>query len=72
MQTTRYATHIHPTQASGDTRVLTIRLRVQFTTTTPGASIHLADLLLQAGTIATGWIPHVTEMPWIAGITARG
>lgn len=50
-----------------DGRPLTIRIRVA---ATPGAgrAIVVADVLLQAGGVASGWVPHVTEMPWMAGV----
>ncbi len=51
-------------------RILTIRVRIQVAIPTghPEAAVDVADLLLQAGSIATGWVPHVTEMPWTAGV----
>ena len=51
----------------GGQPVLTIRLRIQVKAPV-GGTVQIADVLLQAGTIATGWVPQVTEMPWISGV----
>lgn len=32
-------------------------------------SATISDVMLQPGGSQTGWLPHVTEMPWSAGIT---
>ena len=57
---------IAPTvQASGsDTsrKVKSIRVRVAMTNTT--GDLYLADLMLQSGSIATGWVGHVSEIPF--------
>ena len=57
---------IAPTvQASGsDTsrRVKSIRVRVTMTNTT--GDLYLTDLMLQSGSIATGWVGHVSEIPF--------
>lgn len=59
------AIEIRPEDSSGK-RILTMRVRV--TATPPsGATLRLTDVLLQAGTVTTGWVAHVTEMPWMAG-----
>ena len=56
---------IAPTiQASGsDTsrRVKSIRVRVTVTNAT--GDLYLTDLMLQSGSIATGWTGHVSEIP---------
>ena len=52
-------------QASGsDTsrRVKSIRVRVTVTNAT--GDIYLTDLMLQSGSIATGWTGHVSEIPF--------
>lgn len=49
-------------------RPVTIRMRVTCTPPTPASRIRVADLLLQPGNTATGWVAHVTEMPWLAGV----
>ena len=57
---------IAPTvQASGlDTsrKVKSIRVRVAMTNTT--GDLYLTDLMLQSGSIATGWVGHVSEIPF--------
>ena len=57
---------IAPTiQASGsDTsrRVKSIRVRVTVTNAT--GELYLTDLMLQSGSIATGWTGHVSEIPF--------
>ena len=57
---------IAPTvQASGsDTsrREKSIRVRVTMTNTT--GDLYLTDLMLQSGSIATGWVGHVSEIPF--------
>ena len=57
---------IAPTvQASGsDTsrKVKSIRVRVTMTNTT--GDLYLTDLMLQSGSIATGWTGHVSEIPF--------
>lgn len=61
------AVHVRPTQTTSGRRPLTIRIRLS-AAAPPPAGITVADVLLQAGGTATGWVPHVTEMPWIAGV----
>jgi len=54
------------TQASGsDTsrRVKSIRVRVTMTNAT--GDLYLADLMLQSGSIATGWTGHVSEIQFV-------
>ena len=57
---------IAPTvQASGsDTsrKVKSIRVRVTITNAT--GNLYLTDLMLQSGSIATGWVGHVSEFPF--------
>jgi hypothetical protein len=50
-------------------QVLTIRLTLAINGVPTGANVNINDILLQAGDTATGWTPHVTELPWTAGIT---
>lgn len=60
----RKATQFRP-ESQG--RPVTIRVRLQ-ATTPAGARLVVADVLLQAGSTATGWVPNVTEMPWTTGV----
>lgn len=53
-------------------KVRTIRVRVRITMPGSGARMRIADVQLQAGTVATGWSPHVTELPWSQGVVSGG
>lgn len=44
----------------GRLRSITIRLVIQNST----GEVFFTDLMLQAGTIATGWVGHVCEIQW--------
>ncbi|USH44769.1 hypothetical protein SEA_JUANYO_19 [Microbacterium phage Juanyo] len=46
----------------------TLSIKVSVQTTDP--NVKVTDLILQAGTVGTGWVPNVTEMPWTAGVTS--
>ena len=35
---------------------------------TAGADVSVTDMMLQPGGAVSGWLPHVTELPWSAGI----
>jgi hypothetical protein len=50
-------------------RILTVKARFVVSGIPPGARVVLADLLWQAGSTKTLWVPHVTEMPWAAGVS---
>lgn len=41
-------------------RAITVRLFVQDCT----GAFYITDLLLQAGTVGTGWVGHVCEIKW--------
>lgn len=43
-------------------------IRVNISTTDP--DVKITDLILQAGTTGTGWVPNVTEMPWTTGVVS--
>ncbi|QBZ73250.1 hypothetical protein SEA_THERESITA_20 [Microbacterium phage Theresita] len=47
-------------------QTLTIKVKV----TTPSADVKVTDLILQAGTVGTGWVPNITEMPWTTGVVS--
>lgn len=49
-------------------RVLTIRLRIAAAGVPAGAGVQVTDVMLQPGGIASGWMAHATERPWVAGI----
>lgn len=46
-----------------------IRLRVKVRNLPADASVSISDLMLQPGGAVSGWLPHTTEMPWVAGIS---
>lgn len=60
---------IRPT---GGKKLLTVRVRVTARAVPAGANVDVADTLLQAGSTVTGWVPHVTELPWTSGVTSGG
>lgn len=45
-------------------------LTIKVSVTTEDAGVEVTDLILQAGTVGTGWVPNVTEMPWTAGVVS--
>ncbi|WNN95813.1 hypothetical protein SEA_CHIKPIC_19 [Microbacterium phage ChikPic] len=47
-------------------QTLTIKVKV----TTASGNVKVTDLILQAGTTGTGWLPNVTEMPWTTGVVS--
>lgn len=49
-------------------RVARVTLRVEISD--PAAAVDVTDVMLQPGGAASGWLPHVTEMPWSAGVTS--
>lgn len=46
----------------------TVTITVKVVTEDP--EVEVTDLILQSGTVGTGWVPNVTEMPWTAGVTS--
>lgn len=46
-----------------------IRLRMTVKNIPVGARADVTDLMLQPGGSVSGWLPHVTELPWSSGIT---
>lgn len=51
-------------------RVAKIKVRVTVKALPASAEVVVTDVMLQPGAAASGWIPHVSELPWSAGITA--
>ncbi len=47
-------------KGSGTLRSITVRLCVTDCTGT----VYFTDIMLQAGSIATGWVGHVSEIQW--------
>lgn len=52
-----------------DGRPALIKLRVSVDNVPSDGEVDIADVMLQPGGSRTGWLPHVTEMPWSAGVT---
>jgi hypothetical protein len=40
------------------------KIRVRVCVTDCTGTIHITDMLLQGGSIATGWVGHVSEIKW--------
>lgn len=32
------------------------------------AEVRVTDMMVQPGKVVTGWVPHVTEIPWSSGV----
>lgn len=48
-------------------RVARMTLRLE---ATDADGLELTDVMLQPGGSVSGWLPHVTELPWSSGTTA--
>lgn len=46
----------------GSARLRSITVRLCFTDCT--GTVYFTDLMLQAGSVATGWVGHVCEIRW--------
>lgn len=44
---------------------LTLRLEIK-----DPVGVKVTDVQLQPGAAASGWLPHVTELPWSAGVSS--
>lgn len=51
------------------TKPKTIKLRMTVQGIPVGAMADVTDLMLQPGSSVSGWLPHVTELPWSSGLT---
>mgnify|MGYP003592647200 CR=1 FL=1 len=47
-------------------QTLTIKVKV----ITTSGDVKVTDLILQPGTVGTGWVANVTEMPWVTGVVS--
>lgn len=47
-----------------------IKIRLIASGVPTNAEVVVTDLMLQPGGGVSGWMPHVTELPWSAGISA--
>lgn len=55
-------THVAQAVSPQNGRVKKIRVRVCVTNCT--GTIYITDMFLQGGSIATGWVGHVSEIQW--------
>ena len=51
-------------------RVATIKLRLMVRGLPTDVTVTVTDLMLQPGGSQSGWQPHITELPWSAGVSA--
>ncbi|WP_417556250.1 hypothetical protein [Microbacterium sp.] len=48
-------------------RVARVKLHIE--AANPGDGVLVTDVMLQPGGASSGWLPHVTEMPWSGGVS---
>lgn len=53
----------------GTKKVAKMTLRVQVRGMPSDGSVEVTDLMFQPGGSSSGWMPHVTELPWSAGVS---
>jgi hypothetical protein len=58
------ASFSHVAQAVSPQNGHVSKIRVRVCVTDCTGTIHITDMLLQGGSIATGWIGHVSEIQW--------
>lgn len=46
-----------------------IKLRIKSSGAPASANVEITDVMFQPGASVSGWLPHVTEMPWVSGVT---
>lgn len=54
---------------TGGKRLAMIRIRIMVKGIPTEAFVQVTDTLFQPGGSSSGWLPHVTELPWSAGVT---
>lgn len=47
-----------------------IKVRVTVRGIPADAEVEVTDLMFQPGAVVSGWLPHVTELPWSSGVAA--
>lgn len=55
--------------APGGGRLAMIRVRIVVDGLPAEAYVSVTDVLFQPGSASSAWVPHVTELPWSAGVT---
>ena len=53
----------------GVKRIAKIKIRIMVNGIPRDAEVRITDIMFQPGGSVSGWLPHVTELPWSAGIT---
>lgn len=56
-------------RANSGGRLAMIRIRIKVENMPEDAEVSVTDVMFQPGGSSSGWIPHVTELPWSAGVT---
>lgn len=51
----------------GAGRVARVRVRIAIPNGAASSEATVTDLMLQPGGAASGWLPHVSELPWAPG-----
>lgn len=59
------------TMRTGTGRVVKIKLRITVRSLPLESSVEMTDVMLQPGGNQSGWLPHVTELPWAAGMNGE-
>lgn len=54
---------------AGGKRLAMIRVRITVKGIPSKGTVAVTDVMFQPGRSSTGWLPHVTELPWSAGVT---
>lgn len=51
-------------------RIAKIKVRITVRGVPADAEVIVTDVMFQPGGIVSAWMPHLTELPWSAGVTA--
>jgi hypothetical protein len=51
-------------------RTAKIKVRIAVRGVPANADVLVTDVMFQPGGVVSAWMPHVTELPWSAGVTA--
>jgi len=52
-----------------NSRPAKVKIRASVRGLPSDAEVEVSDLMLQPGNSVSGWLPHVTELPWSAGVS---
>lgn len=58
------ASFSHVAQAVSPQNGRVKKIRIRFCVTNCTGTIYITDMFLQGGSIATGWVGHVSEIQW--------